>query len=401
MASADGGAQPFATEAGAADAHLPPGSPPGGWRVVDRLVVLAFALALVIPPSLLAIGAHAVQLENRAPRGLPALSVGGLLDTSWPAGVDGFLTDRLALRPYAIRARGEAYWLTGGTGNPDAVRGLDDWLFTRAEFEPPCQITGAQLGAELEAANSAFTASGQQFRFILIPDKHTVYPEHVSPVPAFPPTCQDSGRAALGDSLRALGPAAIDGSSLLGAAAREPDARPLYYRQDTHWTPLGAATVVEALVRSLDPDLWTANTEVVRGVRRRVVDIAALIGLRHVERTPNVFLRPDVTQQRQDLAVPVQLNHAPAIFRITSSGSEPLLPGRTLVLYDSFFGIDTRLVAPFFADTTWVEVADMLEHPELARLLGPFDRVILERVERALYGTDVEAALTPLIRGGG
>ena len=38
--------QPFATEAGAADAHLPPGPPPGPWRLLDRLVVVGFVLAL-------------------------------------------------------------------------------------------------------------------------------------------------------------------------------------------------------------------------------------------------------------------------------------------------------------------------------------------------------------------
>jgi len=401
MATTNGRAQPFATEEGAANAHLPPGSPPGRWRVVDRLVVLAFAAALVIPGALLVAGVHAAQLENRAPRALPALSLDGLLDASWPAGVDGFLTDRLALRPYAIRARGQAYWLSGGTGNPDVVRGLDDWLFIRQEFEPPCDFTGEQLGVALEGANRAFMAAGQEFRFILVPDKHTVYPEHVAPLPAFPPTCQDSGRAALEDAVRALGSAAIDGPALLSTAAHAAGARPMYYPQDTHWTPQGAATVVQALARSFDPELWNADTRVERGVRRRVVDLAALIGLRHVERTPNIVLRPDVAQQRENVAVPVQLSHAPSIFRITCSGDASLLPGRTLVLYDSFFGIDTRLVAPFFADTTWIEVADMLDHPDLAKLLGPFDRVIFERVERALYGTDVEAALSPLIGGGG
>jgi len=68
------------------------------------------------------------------------------------------------------------------------------------------------------------------------------------------------------------------------------------------------------------------------------------------------------------------------------------------VIYDSFFGIDTRLVAPFFEDTTWVHVGDILQHPELASILGPFDRVILERVERGFYATNV-GAITDALTG--
>ena len=54
---------------------------------------------------------------------MPALTVAGLLDATWAAGVDGFLVDQLAPRPYAIRLRGELLWLTGGTGNPEVIRG--------------------------------------------------------------------------------------------------------------------------------------------------------------------------------------------------------------------------------------------------------------------------------------
>ena len=396
MPGRNGGVQPFATEAGAADAHLPPGPPPGPWRLLDRLVVLAFALAIVLPGALLVARVHAAQVENRARREVPALTIGGLLDASWPAGVDGFLTDRLAPRPYAIRLRGEAYWLTGGTGNPAAVRGLHDWLFFRDEFEPTCLFTGAQLGAALETAAGAFAARGIDFRFLLVPDKHSVYPELVRPDSPFGPSCEDTGRADLEAAIGQLPGQAIDARPAFAAARQTPGTPDLYFPQDTHWTPTGASIAVGELIRSLDPGLWSSADVVVEGRQRRVMDTAALIGLRRVATTPKVVLRPDVEQHRSDVALPVAVNNARAVFRITSTGSERTLPGRTLVIYDSFFGLDTRLVAPYFADTTWVHEGDMLNHPELAGLLGPFDRVIVERVERGLYGTNLGAMLAPL-----
>jgi hypothetical protein len=393
--------QPFATEAGAADAHLPPGPPPGPWRLLDRLVVLVFAVALVVPGVLLVAGVHAAQVENRPPRRLPALTAAGLLDATWPAGVDGFLTDHLAPRSYAVRIRGEMYWLTGGTGNPSVIRGNDGWLFFHEEFQPRCLVTGAQLGAALDAAAAALAARGTEFRFLLVPDKHSVYADKVPAGLPFGPSCEDTGRADLEAAIARLGGTAIDARDALLAARAAPDGPDLYYSQDTHWTPSGAAIAVGELVRSFTPNLWNDADVVARGSKRRVMDTATLLGLRRVARTPYVVLRPDIEQRRDDVSVPVTVQNARAIFRITSSGSQQLLPGRTLVIYDSFFGIDTRLVAPYFAETTWVHVGDLLNHPELVGILGPFDRVILERVERGFYGTDVGALLAPLTGAAG
>jgi hypothetical protein len=401
MTEANNGAQPFATEAGAADAHLPPGPPPGPWRRFDRLVVLAFALAIVLPGVLLAARVHTARVENREPRKLPALTLPGLLDATWPAGVDGFLTDHLALRPYAIRLRGEAYWLAGGTGNPMVVRGRGDWVFIRGEFEPVCQFTGQELGAALETAAAAFAARNIDFRFLLVPDKHSVYPDKLRPDLPFGPSCQDTGRADLEAAIARVPGQAIDARAALAAARQVRGTPDLYYSEDTHWAPTGAAIAVGELVRSLDPTLWSDSDVVVTGQLRRVMDTAALMGLRRVATTPNVVIRPDVEQHRSDVQIPVAVHNARAVFRITTSGPARTLPGRTLIVYDSFFGIDTRLVAPYFADSTWVHEGDMHNHPELAQLLGPFDRVIVERVERGLYGTDLGALLAPLTTPGG
>jgi hypothetical protein len=105
-----------------------------------------------------------------------------------------------------------------------------------------------------------------------------------------------------------------------------------------------------------------------------------------------------VSIARSDLAVPVDIHNARAVFTTTATGPEATVPGRTLVIYDSFFGLDVNLVAPFFANATWVHVGDMGNHPELATLLGPFDTIVLERVERGLYGTDLATTLGRLGR---
>jgi len=390
--------QPFATEEGAADAHLPSGPPPGPWRLLDRLVVVAFALVLVVPGVLLALGVHAAQVENRAPRPFPRLTVAGLLDAAWPAGVDGFLTDHLAPRPYAIRVRGEAFWLAGGTGNPEVLRGRDGWLFIRDEFQPTCGYTGTEQRQALERASAAFAAAGIEFRTLLIPSKHSVYPDKVIPEPAFPPSCQDTGRGDIERAVTELGGQVVDARAALLAARAEPGTPDLYWFMDTHWSPYGAVIGVRELIRSLEPDLWSDADVVEQGKQRRVMDSARLMGLHRVAVTPKLVIRPSVELHRTDVDIPIEVQNARTVFRITCTGDRPFLPGRTLVIYDSFFGIDTRLVAPFFEDTTWVHVGDILQHPELTSILGPFDRVIVERVERGFYATNV-GAITDALTG--
>jgi len=395
-----GATQPFAGEAGAADARGLPGSSPGRWRLLDRLVVAAFAAALVLPMALLLAGRKPADIENRAPRRLPALTIAGLADATWPAGVDGFLTDHLWPRPYAIRLRAQVYWLSGGTGNPNVIRGVDDWLFVRDELGPDCHRTAAQQAAGLEGAAAAFAARGMELRIVIPPDKHTIYPDKLPPNNPFPPSCVELNREVLDAAIARVAGIAIDLTGPLQAARAVPGAAGVYYEQDTHWTPTGALVGIEALARSFGPGVWSAGDVQIGGRHRRLLDTPRLLGLRRVVATPRVVIRPDVEQHLTDVPVPVEVKNARAVFRITSTGRDDLLPGRTLIVYDSFFGIDKELVAPYFADSVWVHFADMEAHPELGRLLGPFDRVIVERVARGFYSMNLDEMLAPVLQAG-
>lgn len=389
-----GVAQPFASEAGAAEGHSLPGPPPGPWRLLDRLVVAAFAMALVVPAILLGAGVRAAQIENRALRTIPPLSVAGLADATWPAGVDGFLTDHLWARPYAIRLRGEVYWLSGGTGNTRVLRGLDDWLFVREELQPVCRWTPAQQAAALGRAAAAFAQRGIDFRFILLPDKHSIYPDKLPPRNPFPVSCVDANRAELDAALAPLRGVAIDSTAALQAARATPGTPAVYYAGDTHWTPTGAAVAVEELARSLG--VWSPDDVQVDGQTRRVLDTPSMLGLQRAVRAPKVVIRPEVEQDRVDVPLPAGAGNTRTVFQVTATGRLDLLPGRTLIVHDSFFAIDARLVAPYFADSTWVHIADLRNVPDLTRLLGRFDRVIVECVARGLYDTDFEAILAPV-----
>lgn len=381
------------------DTHLPEGPKDPRWRLVDRLVVAAVIVALLVPGGLLVAGLRPPTLENRPLLTIPAFSLDRALDATWPAGVDAYLADNMALRAFAVRLRGELQYRTGGTGNPDVVPGLDGWLFIRGEFAPNCEETPDEIVRAITTGAERFRASGQAFRFLLVPDKHQVYPEQVRPDLHFPPACNELGRAQVQAMLAQQAPTTIDGIEILEAAKGDrPDGPTLFYSMDTHWTPSGAILAIRALVQSLDPAVWSDDEVTIDGTYRRTMDLAGQVGIRRTELTPKIVVRPGVTTKREDLEVPVDVGNARAVFRITSTGDRPMLPGRTVIVYDSFFGISIPLVAPWFEDTTWIHVGDLVNHPELGEVLGPFDRVILQRVERGLYQTDVARVLEALVR---
>jgi len=388
---------PFAPEPSAASAHLPVGPASPRWRRFDRLVVALVLVGLCAPWALLLGGRRPKPIENRPLVAFPQLTLTGLLDGSAMRGIDAFLADNIAVRSYAVRVRGEVIRLSGGTGNPQVIRGVDNWLFSRSELEPTCGYDAATVLTSIQAAASTIAAHGGTFRFLAVPDKRAIYPEKL-PVDPFPAPCTELRRQAFRAGLASIAPIGVDGwSPLLAKRASDPSAL-LYWPGDTHWTALGSLQDIRDLVRSLDPSLWSDSDVVISGLRARTVDLELQLGIRRVETTPHVTTRPAMTVSRTDLSVPVEIHNARTIWTTTATGPQRTVPGRTLVVYDSFFGLDYGLVAPYFASATWLHVGDLENHPELAAVLGHFDTVIVERVERAIYTTDPATLLAQLER---
>jgi hypothetical protein len=392
-------AEPFATEATAASAHLPSGPAQPRWRLFDRLVVAGFVVGLLLPGLVMATGRRPAAIENRPLLTAPPLTAASLLGGTWTTRLDAFLADNVYFRPWAIRLRGELEWATGGTGTREVVRGTDGWLYLGQSLDPACLLSADDVLAELAGLSAAFEANGQDFRFVAIPDKQSIYPEHVA-LGWRPTACVERDRATLRAGIPALAPHVIDGWSALEAARSTAGSgtaeTPVFFRKDSHWTPTGAAAVIRALVSSIDPALWDEADVDRSGSASYAMDLGRLMGIRRREQVARVVMRPGMKVAGQNLVIPLGLERT--VFTDTATGTDPTVPGRTLIIYDSFFGKFPGLVAPFFAQSTWVHVDDVVNQPELAAALGRFDRVVFARVERNLYQQDYAAALSRFIR---
>lgn len=364
------------------------------------MVAVAFAVVLVVPAVLFAIGLRPPDIENRPLLTPPQLSLGGLLDPSWYGALDRFLTDNLLFRAPAVRIVGVVEnELLGGTTNTQVIRGTGDWLFASVEMRPTCERSASQVLKQVDAVAGALAASDRTFRFLPIPDKHAVYPEAVRADSPLPTPCTDLRRPAMQAGVDARPKVAIDGWRLMrDLRASGSEQTPLYFRADSHWTPTALMVEVHALVDSLQPGVWQESDVRPGPPLERDQELSRLLGLSKVEVVADVRVRPAMKVVERDVPLKEHTHAARAVFEFRSTGLEPVVEGRTLIVYDSFFGNYIRHLAPFFRDSVWVHVDDLAANPALATELGRIDTVIFERVERELYRSNVSALFGPLTK---
>jgi len=367
-----------------------------GW--LDRVVSVAFVVVLAAPALLLAAGVRPVNIENREPAPLPGLRLRALADPRFYAAIDRFLADNLPLKTVATEAHAELdHQVLGGTTNPDVVRGKGDWLFLRGEMQPPCDFTAVQVLAGVDRAAAGLSGSGRQFRYVIAPDKHTIYPEQVAAGSPFGTPCSDLQRPTMRAGMAARPRSTVDlWTPTLAARAAQP-AVPHYYVQDSHWSLIGAVPAIKALVESLAPGTWSDGEVRVEGTQLHTSDLSKLIGLPRVEIVPRVIMRPGLRVDKQVVKTEARIKHSREIAWFTVRGKGPVVPGRTLFVYDSFYATVMPWIAPWFQESVWVHEGDLHGAPDIASALPAFDTVVFERVERSAYFTDVYAVLRSVI----
>jgi hypothetical protein len=392
-AGATGAAEPFAPEL-----------TQGRWRRwrgadwFDRFVCVAFVVVLAVPALLLAAGVRPTNIENRKPAAFPGFNLRALADPGYYAAIDRFLADRLPLKTVATEAHAQLeQQVLGGTTNPDVVRGEGDWLFSRSEMQPPCRLTADQVLAAVDRAAAGLAATGRALRYVVAPDKHTIYPEQIAADSPFGTPCSDLQRGAMRTGMAARPGTTVDLWTPTLAARLEQPTMPHYYVQDSHWTPLGAVPGLRALVDSLAPGTWSDGEVRVEGTQRHTSDLSRLIGLPRVETVPRVVMRPGLKVEREVIKTPVHTTNAREIVWFTVRGNRSVVPGRTLFVYDSFYATVMPWIAPWFEESVWVHEADLHFHPDIAAALPAFQTVVFERAERSAYFTDVYAVLRSVI----
>ncbi len=373
--------------------------------VANRLVVLAFMAVLVAPVVAMGLGLRPENLEARPLATRPRIEPGALLDPAFYASVDRFLNDWFPFRTIAVEFRAIfEYGVARTSPNPDVLIGADDWLFYVGEIDPECDFGATELLATIDALASRASDRGLDLRYVITPDKHAIYPDRIGPAARLGPPCTDDERAEVRSGFAERPGSTVDlWAPIEQLRVDNPNAL-LYWHQDSHWTPIGATPAIRALVDAAGPGIWDESAVRVDGVLDRATELSRLIGLPRTEPVPRVVVERAKTLERTVVVRPSAIGAGTepepgerVVFRYRGVGPDAVIPGTTVFVYDSFFGLYVSMIAPWFEDTIWVHVSDLAAHPELVDAIPSIDRLIVQAVEREAYDRPYATLLEPFL----
>jgi hypothetical protein len=341
-------------------------------RTAFAVIALVF---FFLPLGLRGVGLKAHEFENRRMAAAPSLSDGwNVFDEATQ-----FFVDRMPLREQAVRAN---TWASthifgtvpdygrdvAGTGTarealpfarvaptaqpaakpkpapgspqpgqpaPSVIRGRHGWLFLEDELKNACtpSISWSVAIARWERLAATVRASGRRVLVAFPPDKSTINPEYL---PASYPesACLPRAKAQVWRTIESARDPAILGLRRAMLAAKRPPPDELYFPADSHWDRKGAVLGLTAMLAHLGGPAQVRPADIRRGRTTQIGDLTVLVGAPRKTSAPAwTIARPVAAATRTKEVLP---HGGKSVVRTRPAGGAPLLPGRTLLIYDSY-----------------------------------------------------------------
>jgi hypothetical protein len=355
-------------------------------RIGRLLVAAVFAAVLFVPGVLWLTGTQPERIENRELAPAPAIdSPADVLDTDTYDQASAYLVDQLPLRSELVEANAKVNLeVFDESPNPAVTLGADGWLFLTEELDNVCEpvVPPYEVAARMNRLAGIVEGSGRQLVLTIAPDKNAIYPEQLGGA-AQKGACAQETRSELRERLDAVTPPGyVDAYAAMESIAEAAD-RPVYYPHDTHWTTRGLASFVEQIVEGLQPGLWDPEALTIRE-EPHTGDLTRLMGMPRELDTQRTFVdRPGVATP--GLEGDERLR-PPSTGQIVPQAPEstPRLPGRTLVIFDSFFDNAIGMLAPYTTELTFVRWGQF-DETRFAELVRDHDVIVIESAERNVY----------------
>ena len=296
---------------------------------------------------------------------------------------EAYLNDHLAFRESAISLALRADLDLGESPVSMVLSGFDGWLFYLEGEEDFRRGSGLDSDTVRELYNvqqkntDVFRAAGADYRILVAPDKHSVYPGYLPISKRL-----GSGPWELDQMMASPGPEYsvrfLDVRSPLLDAAQAKDLQ--YYKTDSHWNAAGAWTAYQAMMDQLSgehPSLHRlTEADVVRSTVTTSGDLAAMIGQRNlrVDFCENIAVREFRSREAPDMGG--------SVMDVFVNDSLPDAP-KMLLIKDSF----GPALIPFLRESVSELYVMSNEAPSFAVMgdLSRFDIVVMEVVERNRY----------------
>lgn len=384
-------------------------------RIVNvRVFIVAASMTILFAPIVAyVVGARGTPIENRTSVAFRGVEPGWEVFKEFGR----YVADRLPLRSAAIRAdaaidenvfREDPAF--GGGSSPRVIRGRDGFLFIADAIDNACgpHLTPEETVARFKALADAILESGRSVLTMIAPDKSSVHPE-LLPSDLARRDCFDQYTESLwGGLASARIPGYVDLRAKVVRKSSE-TREPLYFRMDSHWDAAGGLVAVQAAIERLQPGLWSEAEVNFGGLYDYYGDLTGLLGNPQVDQAPSYsVVRPDVQAVSNEPLDNVEGSFSRRFVNAAPPGR--LIPGKTLLILDSYGLVALPNIAPFFEDLTVVGFVEF-EPSKFISLIEQSDLVWLLCIERGLgwrmgyeigtpdFVTDLSSSLTP--RGSG
>ena len=294
--------------------------------------------------------------------------------------LEEYLDDHLAFRQAVISAVLRADLDLGESPHPSVLSGFDGWLYYLEGGEDFRRGSGLdpEMVAELydvqQQAVDTFAAAGADYRILVAPDKHTVYPQYL-PLSSR----MGSGPSVLDQMSVSPNPEYtvrfVDVRPALVAAAETGNQQ--YYKTDSHWSANGAYTAYQVLMDELLPEHPTLRRLTGEDVSCSPIttsgDLAAMIGQKGLreDRFDSVSVLHPESREDPDRSDGV----------LTAFINESLPDAPTMLLIHDSFGPYLTTFLRESVSELWVMSNDSPAFDSMGDL-SRFDIVVMEVVER-------------------
>lgn len=321
-----------------------------------------------------------------------------------------FIDDRLPFRGLAIQVKQQfEQSILGETRFPRVDIGKENWLYYRWSYGLESNATGDSDWFEAERITYGLEnlqsfidwqeRKNKTVRVVVLPNKHTIYPEYLPGQAKKDLTKTQNARQLLYRWFEV--PQDINRVNLWSAyrSAKVRSPQLLYYPEDTHHSSWGSIIMMQSLIQSLSPKLWQdKDIQQLVGESDWGQDLKTILG--HLPQIETIgfplfrLFRPDSIPESITIKGQKFTSFAEAeasglladrrnIIRVDqTSDNATVLPGRTLIIRDSFIGLSQQeSLAHYFESVDYIHAKEISQR-FIQKSLGDYDTIIIAVVER-------------------
>lgn len=323
---------------------------------MNRAVIVLFLVIITLPlaGNLSGIDGGDPEAENRELAAFPYWDGTWRSAADYPDAFTAWFEDHFAFRARLVRWNAESrFFVMGMSPSPAVLTGDGGWLYYAddggvLDYANASPMTAGEIGAWREAlvrARDWLQHRGAAYVFTIAPDKHVIYPEHV------PRTLRQVHPASRTDQLfAALGDTGISAVDLRPALMEAKTGERIYHVTDTHWNDRGVLVAYQQIIDAVraqvpaTPPAWTRHDFETADVEVGGMDLAGMIGLKHVLRETDRRLIPK-RPRRAHVIDPAGAAPTAALGRLVTEIADARLP-RAVIFRDSF----ASGLAPFLSE---------------------------------------------------